>query len=267
MDNRKRALEDVVSVEAWHLKFAPNRRTVDLHADLTFKEGRIGAETESKVTFRLSVIRAEVVVLKPANEPCEIPQDSVFRVGHAGSADVESEWQEGGELAATIAPGLSASGRMSASKKQHVTSRNVSPFSVIHSMNDGSHTWEIEAAQLLKGVDPDGMLRGKPWDPIGRPLLKVTDIRRDPDKGIPPQLRIIVRCRREDLQIKDITYKKKPKGIWPRDKTVAAEQVIRQRLIGIWLDVPDDFSQDFSTITLADISVENSDDTLAGSDS
>ena len=62
-DNRKRALADVVTVDAWHAEFSNDAPRVDLHIDVVFGVGRIGGGESAGVRFRLSLRRAEVVVV------------------------------------------------------------------------------------------------------------------------------------------------------------------------------------------------------------
>ena len=69
-DNRKRALADLVTIDVWHDDFG--KRRVNLHADVVFGTARVGGESESQVRFRLSVKRAEVVVIVPDFEPVSI---------------------------------------------------------------------------------------------------------------------------------------------------------------------------------------------------
>jgi hypothetical protein len=78
-DNRRRAFADVVSIDAWHAAFGAKRPRVDLHADVVFGTARVGGEVESPVRFRLSVKRAEVVVIIPDSEPVSVDPKSVAR--------------------------------------------------------------------------------------------------------------------------------------------------------------------------------------------
>jgi hypothetical protein len=76
-ENRRRALAEVVSVDAWHEQFGHGVPKVDLHVDVVFENGRVGAEKESPVRFRLSVRQAEVVILIPELEPASVDKKSV----------------------------------------------------------------------------------------------------------------------------------------------------------------------------------------------
>lgn len=78
-DNRKRAFADAVTVEAWHEDFSSNTFTADLHADVVFGTARIGGEPESPIRFRLSIKRAEIVIIVPETEPVLVDKSSVSR--------------------------------------------------------------------------------------------------------------------------------------------------------------------------------------------
>ena len=77
--NRKRIFTDLVSIEAWHKEFTDKRRKVDLHADVVFMTARVGGEKESKVRFRLSLKRAEFVIVIPESEPVDVDKFSISR--------------------------------------------------------------------------------------------------------------------------------------------------------------------------------------------
>ena len=70
--NRKRGLAEVVSIDAWHERFGESCDRADLHANVTFMTGRLGGEPESQVRFRLSLKRAEIVVVIPETEPLSV---------------------------------------------------------------------------------------------------------------------------------------------------------------------------------------------------
>ncbi len=253
MDNRKKALAGVVSIEVWHAEFTKGRRTVNLHVDVTFKEGRIGAEAESPVTFRLNLMRAEIVAIVPENEPCEIPRNSVDRdSGYPKQLTVSTSEHERHTKQAKI------SKKPSVGKKHQEThglrvSAKMSPLTITHSISeDGFHCWQVH--------DPIGeTLRGKPWDASRQPRLKIKDTRRDASRGIPPSVRVQVRCRREDMKITDITRKKDTplKNMIHGNRMAAAEAYIKEQLQLIEFDASGDIRLPFTEIVVADVFAEN----------
>ncbi len=95
--------------------------------------------------------------------------------------------------------------------------------------SDGHYRWLIESTSA-------GMLEGRPWDAGKQPRLRLIDKRSDPSKGIPPTVRVEVRCRREDLIISDLQMK--DESIWTtvksrvghKNRMAAAISYIRNRL-------------------------------------
>ena len=54
---------------------------------------------------------------------------------------------------------------------------------------------------------PQKAIVGRPWDAIKQPRLKLVDQRKDRTRGIPPTVRVEIKCRREDLLIEDLEIK------------------------------------------------------------
>lgn len=100
------------------------------------------------------------------------------------------------------------------------------------------------------------MLEGRPWDANESPRLEIIDQRNNRHKGIPPTLRVEVRCRREDLEITEIDLKdssvleKAKNKIGFRNRLAAAEAYIRDRLAKEGLTIKK-FNDSFGEITLA----------------
>lgn len=251
VDNRKRALNEIVSVEAWHLQFKKGIRTVKLHVDVTFKEGRLGGEADSPVTFRLALEKAEVIVVVPETEPCDVILRSVARDG------VASAYSEIGTIQKKAATQIAASANPTAKRKvQHASGKRVSRKGVlelqtVHSKTEeGFHSWSISSST-------DGVISGKPWDPIKSPRMQIKDRRNSVDVGIPPQVRIQIRCLKEDLIISEIKSKKlNPMYLYNPNKIAAAEAFIREKLKTIDFDIPVNLAPDFTKLLIADTIAE-----------
>jgi hypothetical protein len=112
-------------------------------------------------------------------------------------------------------------------------------------------------------VEPfDGsILAGRPWDAEQMPRLKLKDLRKDRTRGIPPTVRVEVRCKREDLDIQGIEIKdgRRWSGLKSRlgilNKLAAAESYIRDRLTEEGLEVKN-ISDPFGQLTLASATAE-----------
>jgi hypothetical protein len=269
-DNRRRAFADVVSIDAWHEPFESGDGVVDLHADIVFGTARVGGEIDSPIRFRLSVKRADVLVIIPPSEPVKIDRRSVIRGapevhGHLTetleqTAEAHAKGQISGSVDAKgIAGGASAvvgaSTNISSSKKLEI-SATVEFMKVTQSKTaDDQYRWTIEARRTRT-------LEGRPWDGVKEPRLKLIDQRKDRTKGIPPTVRVEVRCRREDLIIEDLEVK--DETAWQAlkgragftNRLAAAESYIRDRLSEEGFEVGN-IGDIFSQLTLGSATAES----------
>jgi hypothetical protein len=265
-DNRKRAFADVVTIDAWHETFLGEAAAVDLHVDVVFGTARVGGESQSPVRFRLSVKRAEIVLIIPDSEPVSVDRRSVSRDtpeihGHLTEVvqqDTQAKVKGGisttvstAKVTGSVSAEANAETSRSESKKLEV-SATVQFIAVTQSNNaDGQYRWLVEPR--IKGT-----LEGRPWDAIKQPRLKLIDQRRDRSKGIPPTVRVEVRCRREDLHITDIVIK--DENLWEaakrkagfKNKIAAAASYIRDHLSKEGLEVKN-IEDMFGTVTMGSV--------------
>jgi hypothetical protein len=265
-DNRMRAFADVVSIDAWHDEFSTNRLHADLHADVVFGTARVGGETDSPIRFRLAIKRAEVVLIIPELEPISIDRASVardspvFEGRRVETIERRSQLNAQGKGSGSISRenlGLSASvegkaeSDLSKSQKVEISSP-VQLMLVTQSKTvEGFYRWIITPAM-------EKTLEGRPWDAASQPRLRIIDERKDRTKGLPPVVRIEVRCRREDLAIEDLQIKSK--SIWEKTKSrigfrnrlAAAESYIRDRLRNEGLEV-NNIEDRFGKVTLGSV--------------
>jgi len=270
-DNRKRAFAEVVTVEAWHHPFGPDTSKVDLHADVVFATARVGGETNSPVRFRLRMKRADIVVVIPDSEPVVVDKRSVsrdapqFRTNISQSTETSSAAAAGGEVGSSVsASGLSASAKIHASAGVKVAStQKIEVSGELGSMTvtqsktaDGHYRWTVEPSR-------NDQLEGRPWDSTNAPRLKLSDRRKDRSRGIPPTVRVEVRCRREDIDIFDLTIKdeslleKAKRAMGFENRIKAAEAYIRDQLAGEGLEVSN-MSDVFGYLTFASTTADTS---------
>ncbi|WP_338828819.1 hypothetical protein [Bradyrhizobium sp. 27S5] len=269
-DNRTRAFADVVTIDAWHQAFDEQTSSADLHADVVFGTARVGGELDSPIRFRLSVKRAEIVVVIPEAEPVAVDRRSVSR----DAPDLQGKMTEiiersaqanvKGSGAATIsstvmAGSLSLEGSAGASitaNKRIEVSENIQFMLVTQSKTaDGHYRWSVEPQRTK-------VLHGRPWDGTKEPRLGLIDKRKDRSKGIPPAVRVEVRCRREDLLIEDLVMK--DENLWGkvqsragfRNRMAAAESYIRDRLSQEGLEVRN-IQDVFGQLTLANVTADS----------
>ncbi len=268
-DNRRRALSEVVALEAWHDDFTTKRRKVDLHVDVVFTEGRIGGRAGDVVRFRLRLKRADVVVVIPPSEPARVIKSSVSRDAPRSTVSAHETRKAKTSLAAgaKLTLGLShkgPSGDGSAKGEAGLTRSRERALEIVESLDrltvtqvqtrEGDYAWRIVPSD-------GGHLDSRPWDAAKQPRLKIEDTRADPAKGIAPSVRVEVRCRREDLEIDDIALtdasalKAALALPFGRNRKIAAEALIRTRLFESGLatgDIGDPFAEMVLCATIAE---------------
>jgi hypothetical protein len=268
--NQMRAFADVVSIDAWHRGFESGCDRADLHADVVFSTARMGGEPESKVRFRLSLKRAELVVVIPETEPVKVDPTSVSRdsANLTGQRKVTTQSESGISGAAKIkasasSDSLSAEASLSADasaskkiKEETNISVDFNGFQIQHRKDrDGNYTWIIEG-------ENGGKLNGQPWNAEEKPRLTLVDKRAHPKNNLPPVVRLEVRCLREDMEISDIEMK--DEGKWSltltdgqkAKKLKAAEAFIRNKLEEEGL-VSVAMEESFSEIVMAYITADS----------
>jgi len=263
-DNRLQAFADVVTIDAWHKPFSTDVREADLYADVVFGTARVGGEAESAVRFRLSVKRAELVVIIPESEPLAVEPASVSRDTPAISGKLTETLVKAktGRISAAFSALLgrssaakadvSIAGEASLSSRQELEVTSLVQLCLVtqSKTEDGFYRWIVEAQARES-------LQGRPWEG-NKSRLTLLDTRRDRDKGIAPMVRVAVRCRREDLVIDDLELK--DEGVWDsiKDKTgfgnrmAAAESYIRDQLIKVGLEVGN-IEDKFGRLSLASV--------------
>ena len=227
-----------------------------------------GATQNSKVRFRLSIKRAEVVVIIPETEPLAVDRDRVSRDAPGDPRDASrvteifekaTEARRAAAASAKVGNGVidlsiggAVSGKSTVSSSQKLeVSRAIRLFNVTQSMTeDGHYRWIIES-------DARNPLKGRPWD-CAEPRLTLLDKRRVPVHGIEPSVRIEIRCRREDLLIDDLELV--DEGLWQSlkgragfdNRIAAAEYYIRDQLSQLGLEVKN-IEDKFGRVTIANI--------------
>ncbi len=263
-DNRRKALADVASLEAWHTAFSGKSDRADLFVDVAFKTGRVGGSATDDIRFRLRLKRAQVVILSSPNEPVKLDPATVTRdsahvtgevtetISSDKSTSAEGEVAVSGGLSSTSAAARGVA-RGAASKKTAISTKvteTFSPMRVTQSQNsEGDYIWEIEPVIA-------STLQGKPWVSHEVRRVQLIDTRTDRTRGIAPTISVELRCLREDLEITDIVttdeslWSKFKKGSHRKNKLAAAEAVIRTRLFESGL-ISGDLSNPFAEMTLS----------------
>lgn len=265
MSNSSRALRQVVSIDGWIAAFDA-KETATVHADVVFREGRFGAEESDKVRFRLSLRRAEIVVVVPDCEPLRVIRSSVQRTP-AREAEVrkvtremsaEAHGKAGIGLSENLMPNgeISVGGqtRRSFTTHQELTEKVSGHLEQHFSTIEGHPAWEVSTIGC-------GRLEGSPWDAADDPRLNVKRLADRNTDGDKPTLRIEIRCRREDIEISDLELKDTDKQGWFNRRSnrdinlAAAEQVIKAELLSAGFFQVPDISENHSELVIADVIV------------
>lgn len=265
-ENRRRALAEVVSLDAWHDEFSEEVSRVDLHVDVVFETGRVGGEPDSPVRFRLSIKQSDIVVIVPESEPVIVDKGSVSR----DSPQFQTQVVESFERAASASVKTAVTGSLSSTSLGASLTAEGGGEVNIASNKRLEMTATLQVMIVTQAMTPDGnyrwsprpsngpVLQGRPWDAQRMPRMKIIDQRKDRTKGIPPAVRVEVRCRREDIVISEIIIK--DETIWEsvkrragfRNRMAAAEAYIRDRLVKEGLTIRN-FGDAFGELTLASI--------------
>ena len=178
-DNRRRVFADLVFVDAWHRKFTEEVESVNLHVDVSFGTARVGGDSDIPVQFRLSLKRAEVVIIVPESEPVSIDRASVSRDSPVIEAKRSKSYKRkrGHKLAASAKGALSKLGIGGSVKlngefvNENSKSENLDINDIVRMITsttsqtaDADYRWKLEPR-----VEP--VLNGSPWDPIEEPRL------------------------------------------------------------------------------------------------
>ena len=209
--NLSKVFSDIVSVDAWRADFDDQGRA-NVHVDLSFLLGEIGAEDEFEITFRVALRRAVLKLVVPPNEPLAIIQASVDREPTLeGIKKILQESQTAqdtqADLSARFAKGsiaAEAKGRASvrAARSKSTTiefSQKITEFRVRQFIDGaGNYCWEVTPHDAI-------FMNGKVWNPVKEPRLS---IKQTSASKLPPVLEAHVLCRRSDIEIQDVKAKK-----------------------------------------------------------
>ena len=250
-DNNPRAFGDTVSLDAWRTPFDGKTGLADLHVQVVFSDGRIGG-LDAPVRFRLQLRRAEVHVLRDAAQVLQIRSSSVKPGPNSGRertviATLETEVSTKTGVTLSQTPVAELGKQKKHILKQEVTTKDDGQSVTFVSMR-------VEDGYVFRVSSENELLEGVPWD-SSTPILSYSDTSAPRRKGEPPELRVELRCRREDMRIYDIELTNPNDSLanYSANKVMAVEQYIKSELISTGFMVGD-ISDPFSEVILADVS-------------
>lgn len=257
--NNPRAFAEVVSIDVWRTAYEGGSGAADLHIDVGFSTGRIGADDirKSPVRFRMSLKRAEIYVIRDQGNIIEIPPSSLLRETPVLSRS-NTTMTKSGSLKSSLKAAFSSKRAhfdVDAEAKASVeVTRRIEKDEEIGNMRI-AHRKLPDNSGYVFSIEPTSslILAGSVWDP-SIPRMSICDTNSLRKRGDPPEVTVQIRCRREDLHIKDVTIVDTSvwnRGLLSRNKEIAVEQYIKKEILSMGLPCGD-LSDDFATVILAD---------------
>lgn len=259
--NRSVFFSELIGLEVW--SSAKNDGNIySFHVDIAFKKGRLGGDSDCGVTFDLTLKAAELVVVVPETEPLEVLSNFTTRYGLPSEVTRKSVFKRADGAEATLSAARSfgldtlklTTQSNAAVSARHTLEQEIEIFektgaiAVHHSPSgNGSNTWSFES------IANDHLI-GKPWDAVREPRLSVRNCASSGGASLAPCISVSVRCKKEDLIIKNIQVDDQPIGVFARmfgnNHQLAAESYIRNKLAAMGL--PMGVSQNrYSEVNLA----------------
>ncbi|MDP2780748.1 hypothetical protein [Devosia sp.] len=226
-DNNPRAFGDAVSLDAWRTRYDENSGEADLHVNVVFSDGRVGGGIGSPVRFRLQLLRADVHVVRDSASVLKISPSSVLTPNASPierTAKTSLETEHAGQARLSLGTASSAEfagGRKHVVRQEVVETGAAAIMKFVSMKTPEGYLFRIEQV-------PDAPLSGSPWSP-STSVLTMKDPKAPRTNGEPPELRIELRCRREDMHITDIQITENGRNVLVSpNKMLAVEQYINQ---------------------------------------
>lgn len=252
--NNPRSVAETVSLVAWHTGFEGEKAIAKLCVDLNFRIGKIGADENSPVRFRVRLKRAEVYILndpegilKPLKSTLSRPPLPTER--HRGTERKSSGASIGGGVSGgpnSAEAKANATGKVSREREETIEFDRERPLmEVVPKHRADALGFEVKpkSGQYLEGA---------PWDG-NEPRLHVRDTNPNRERGLPPSPVIRIECLREDLDIYDVKFKQSK---WrfldlSKEKQAATLQALKAEIMDSGFQCGD-LNEPFTRLVLAD---------------
>jgi len=272
-DNTHRSLKSLVSVNAWFEQDESDPRRFALRARVSFREERLGGDAETKVTFKLSVKRCDMVFIPPNGPAFTVDPKSVKipKPLNPKSVTMRGASETKGEGSGTLSlnpMNLIAGAKAKIShgrerSEQAVSEQTIDWYHEAWSTMDGNHAWSVDGRDLN-----DRRLAGPAIDDTGEPRLVLIDKRsdevreRDEDRQLPPMAAIKVSCLREDIDIYEISFKNpedeklaKSNRENKKKREMVAREVLKEALIREGLLFGEIVTDPYAEMTICDVAI------------
>lgn len=263
MNNQRRVLAELLSIDAWHDPIRVDSTTSNVHVELSFQQGRIGGDDDKfPFTFNVSLKRAILTVKVEA--PLEIDRKTVARHIPANQAELtkitsaretaKSSAEFGGRVSSksmTAALGAKVGDETEVSKAAELRFVQATPKIVATPRPMGAHEY---AWELTPGYEE--ILEGQPWDPVSEPRFRLRPS--NPQEALERVIKVYVSCKLDDIVIDGLELKdNSPTGIikemvFPKMNEAVAVQQLKLTLRDMNLEIGR-MDDRFSNLILADI--------------
>lgn len=264
MSNNERIVQNLISLEAWHIPLEFNSKS-PLHVALSFSDARYSGDADTPIEFRVQLRRATLVIM--CDENIKVPLSTRVREHPSRKRTVKSSAGAGATLRHAEDRSLELSGGAENALPKFNATKSLHQSQSIDQSADTRHEVEEEITQTIQMIYQSAQTEHR-WEckPIyGKTLqgsahggashlleLQPTVRKNLADLGI----RVLVRCKAEDFDISDISLKpsfmEKFRGPDIDRRLRMAKEVIKQKLAEAELgDVSLDTN--FSDVVLADI--------------
>lgn len=256
-NNPRRPFIEVVTLSAWRSEYRDGG-IADVFIDVGFDSGRVGGDG-APVRFQLALREAQVLIHRDAANVLELPANSVVRQEPL-IADRTITSDQSAEASVDVGLSGGAKGIMprfnGSARADEKGTRKTKVVQKLHALEASHLKTETGWAYRIR-PSLGRTLSGVPWRAEDR-RLQVKDPRYSSRRGEPPEPRVEIRCRREDLVITKIEFKDRKSTLFNRltkEKQAAVEQYIKSELTTLGFDVGD-VSDPYTVLVLADAALE-----------
>jgi len=218
--NRLRSIKELTTITAFFDPSEESERRFSLHMNVSFAEERFGGGKDSNVTFKAALRNCQIVVVLPSTDGKIVPDPKTVRTSPPKTGwTITNDFHRRRTKSARGKLGIDKTGVTPEAIFEHggATSSDETasltetkqPFDELYgSSHDGHPSWRVSG-----GNEPNGRIIGSLWDLLKDPRFDLLDKRAEAaiakakDQNMPPNILIQVRCRREDIDIYDISHK------------------------------------------------------------
>ena len=246
--NHSKILSEIVNLKGWHLPFNSRRRKVKLHVQAGFREGLFTTSDDIPFPFEVTINKAEILVWHDESEQCKFVTDTENIPTAATVTRTKSQSKKSG-LAASV-KGMKLKGAKSTSEK--IQEKTTAQEICYWEYSNRARAWMVNSTT----GEP---LNGQPWNAKREPRIQISDGRTNVTDGMPPVIRIAIRCNAKDIDISIPTEFFAKMNFLSPNKLLAAKAHLKQSLIDIGLPPGENLETPHEMVVFADVLAEELD--------